>query len=69
MFTEDFIKRIEAEAAARGLKPAQICKRAVDNHGLYASLKSGGSCTLAVAERVIAWLDQNPPPAKEKGAA
>lgn len=57
MTQKELIKRIERFASKNGMTPSAVTKRAVDNHRLYGNLVSGKSCTLTVAEKVIAFMD------------
>jgi len=56
MTQNDLIQEIEAFAARRGVAPATVTSRAVGNSRLYSRMKSGGGCTLAIAERLRAWM-------------
>ena len=60
MTRDKLISRIEAYAAERGIAPATVTSRAVDNSRLYHRLKGGGGCTLDVAERLVAFMDAAP---------
>jgi len=53
----DLIKRIEHYAARSGLSPATVTQRAVGNSKLYARLCAGGSVTIRVADRLLAYMD------------
>lgn len=61
MTPDTLISRIEVFAQSRGIQPATVTSRAVNNSRLYARLKKGGSCTLKVAallEEFIAKQEQ-----------
>lgn len=56
MTREQLISEIEDFAEQREIAPATVTSRAVGNSRLYARLKSGKGCTLAVAERLRAFM-------------
>lgn len=56
MSTDDLIREVEAYARERGLAPATIVSRAVDNGRLYGRLKSGFGCNVKTAERIRAFI-------------
>ena len=68
MTNKELIAEIEGFAAATGLAPATVTSRAVGNSRLYGNLIDGKSCTLAVAERIRAFIRENGP-VSERGAA
>jgi len=53
----DLVKRIEHYSAQTGLAPSTITQRAVGNSKLYARLCAGGSVTIRVADRLLAYMD------------
>ena len=61
---EELVSEIESYAAARGLSPGTVVQYATDQGGrMFASWKEGRStCTLATADRVRAYMRDNPPP-------
>jgi aminoglycoside phosphotransferase (APT) family kinase protein len=63
---EHLLSRIDAHAAATGLAPATITRKATGASHLYARLKAGRTVTLDVASRLADWLDANAP---KQGAA
>ncbi len=71
MITAHLISDIETFASLRGIAPATVTSRGVGNSRLYHRLKNGKSCTLDVAERLRAYMAENPPPAaaQSEGAA
>jgi len=58
------IAQIEAYSAASGYAPSTICQYAVRNRNVYARLTAGKSCTRRTADRLTAWMRDNPPGAK-----
>lgn len=50
------IEAIEAHAAKRGIAPATVTSRAVNNSRLYHRLIDGGDCTTEVAGRIAAFI-------------
>jgi len=67
MTNDDLIQRIEDYASRRGWEPATVTSRAVGNSRLYARLRSGGSCTLNVAERLVTFMEH--PPVSAEGSS
>ena len=61
MSTDDLIQEVEAYANERGLAPATIISRAVNNGRLYGRLKAGFGCNMKTAERIRAFMAENPP--------
>ena len=57
MSTSDLITAIEEFAARRGIAPATVTSRAVSNSQLYARLKSGGSVTMRIADRLRSYME------------
>jgi len=53
------LDEICAFATSKGIAPATVTSRAVGNSRLYHRLASGKSCTLAIAAKVRAWMDQS----------
>lgn len=51
------IQAIEAHAAKRNLAPGTITSRAVGNAKLYKRLKDGKSCTVRIAQAVLAYIE------------
>ena len=60
MTKQDLITAIEDYSLRAGISPATTTGRAVGNSRLYARMVSGGSCTMDVAERVLAYIRANP---------
>ena len=56
MTHSDLIAEIDAFADAKNWSGATVTSRAVANSRLYSRLKSGGSCTLVIAERLRAYM-------------
>jgi hypothetical protein len=61
MDKQALIRQIEAYSAASGYAPSTICQYAVKNRGVYARLTAGKSCTRRTADRLTAWMRDNPP--------
>lgn len=68
MTRTDLIRMIETFAQSWGIAPATVTSRAVGNSRLYQRMLDGGGCTLGIAEKLIAYMDQNPPPAGARPA-
>lgn len=68
---EQFIAEVEAYAAAVGLEPSTVVQRAAGVSGaIWKRWKSGeASCTLTTADRVRAYMAENPPPAPHASGA
>lgn len=66
MTREQIVAEIESYAAARRIAPATVTSRAVGNSRLYHRLTSGAGCTLAIAERLLAYMASNPAQAGQK---
>jgi hypothetical protein len=67
---EEFIAQVEAYAAACGVKPTTVVQRAASVGGsAWDRWTSGGSPTLATADKIRAYMAANPPPPSEKDAA
>jgi hypothetical protein len=64
MDRQALIAQIEAYSRASGYAPSTICQYAVRNRNVYARLTAGKSCTTLTAERLTAWMRDNPPKAK-----
>lgn len=62
------IDAIEAHALRRGIAPATVTSRAVENSRLYHRLKAGGDCTTGIAERILAFIASDTA-TPEQGAA
>lgn len=62
MTENDLIKQIEAFAAERGVAETTVTKMAVGNHRLYGTLKSGGSCSVKTANRLLQYIASNVTP-------
>jgi hypothetical protein len=58
MDTSALIEAIEAEAARINRNPETVTRRAVGASQLYKRLKSGGTCTLEVANRLMAYISE-----------
>lgn len=69
MSTSQLISEVEAHAERCGLSPATIISRAVSNGRLYGRLKNGHGCTLDTAERIRAYMAENPPAKTERASA
>lgn len=54
---QELIKRIEQEAASRGLKESTLVRMAANDGKLYTRLKSGGSITLKTLRKITEYLD------------
>ena len=63
MTSDDLISAIEAYADAVGVSPVTVTSRAVGNSRLYTRMKAGGSCSLTTADKVRAFMRDNPAPA------
>ncbi|SMO63925.1 hypothetical protein [Paracoccus laeviglucosivorans] len=63
MTKQDLIEAIEQFSRRSGIAPATVTGRAVANSRLYQRMKAGGSCTMDVAARVMAFIAANSPPA------
>lgn len=55
------IKEIEQFADAHNIAPATVTSRAVGNSRLYSRIKSGGSCTIRIAESLREYMANNAP--------
>lgn len=68
---EQFITDVKAYAAACGLKPTTVVQRAAGVSGAaWGRWEAGGSCTLATADKVRAFMRNNPAPnASDTGEA
>ena len=62
METDTLVKEIEDFAKTSGVAPATVTSRAVGNSRLYSRMKSGGSCTLRVADRIRQYMNHVAPP-------
>ena len=51
------IQAIEAHATKRGIAPATVTSRAVQNSRLYHRLIDGGDCTTEVARKLVDWIE------------
>ena len=62
---DQLIAEIEAYAAARGIKPATVVQYATTHGGgVFDRWKAGkGTCTLPMADRIRAYMRENPAPA------
>ena len=58
MAERDLIKIIEHESKVRNMAPATLCRHAVQNQRLYQKLKSGGSCSIRTANRLLRHVDR-----------
>lgn len=65
MTREQLIQSIADYADRANLSPATVTKRAVDNSRLYQRLSDGYGCTLKTAERIRAFIAENPPKTSE----
>lgn len=61
MDREHLIKAIQAHSSKTGLAPATITGRAANNSRLYYRLVNGGDCTMKIAQKVLAYMAENPP--------
>ena len=62
---EQLIKEIDAHAEATGLSRATICERATGNSRLYGRLIKRVAHDADIAQRVKAFIANNPAPQKE----
>lgn len=69
MLTDLLMSFIEVEAEKRGIAPATLCGLAAGNNRIYRNLKSGGTCTLEVTERICLWVRLHPAQVKTEDAA
>ena len=68
MTTFELKELIELEARKRNISTATFCKYSVGSSRLHKTLSGGGSCTLKVMERVLAYIASNPPIQDEDAA-
>lgn len=61
MEQHDLASQIKAYADQRGIAPATVTSRAVQNSRLYKRLSEGGSCTMRIAQRLRDFMAANPP--------
>lgn len=68
---EQFLEEVEAYADACGLKPGTVVQRACGASGRdWSKWKSGrGSCSLVTADRIRAYIAENPPSKTQEDAA
>ncbi|MDP1872117.1 MAG: hypothetical protein Q8K61_10905 [Gallionella sp.] len=67
---EQFITDVEAYAAACGVKPTTVVQRAAGVSGAaWGRWEAGGSCTLVTADKVRAYMRDNPASPQDKDAA
>lgn len=59
------IDEIDAYCSRTGLSASTVCLRAVGNAHLPARLKAGGQCLPRTADRVRAYMRDNPPKTDE----
>ena len=59
MIQATLLKRIEDFAEGHGIAPATVTSRAVQNSRLYRRMKDGGGCTIAIAEKLTAYMDSH----------
>ncbi len=57
------IQAIEAFAAKRGIAPATVTSRAVNNSRLYHRLLDGGDCTTEIARKIADYIADDAPQA------
>lgn len=57
MDKQHLISAIEAHAKAKGIAPATVTSRAVQNSRLYHHITGGGDCTFDTAARVLAFIE------------
>ena len=69
MTKQDLIDAIEQYSHRTGIAPATVTGRAVGNSRLYQRMKSGGSCTMDVAARLVAFMHENPSQSDDEDAA
>ena len=63
MDRNQIIKAIDEYAAQSGLQHTTICQYAVQNRRAYERLQ-GGSLSMLTAEKIMAWIKENPAKAK-----
>ncbi len=61
MNREQIIKAVDDYAERSGLKRSTICQYALQNRHFYNNLKSGKDFRFGTAERLLAWMRDNPP--------
>ena len=59
MTHSELISEIDKFASFKGWAGATVTSRAVGNSRLYSRLSSGGSCTIAIAEKLQAYMREN----------
>jgi hypothetical protein len=58
MTNEKLALLIEGFAFEQGVSPSTVTKNAVDNGRIYKNLKTGGSCTLTIAGRIVSYIEE-----------
>lgn len=68
---EQFLSEVEVYAEACGVQPTTVVQRATGASGsAWSKWKSGrGSCSLATADRIRAYIAENPPLKTQEDAA
>lgn len=67
---DEFMREIEAYAAACGVQPSTVVQNAGGGSGVaWARWKAGGSCSMRTADRIRAFMAKNPPPSATDEAA
>lgn len=67
---EQFLSEVERYAAACGLKPGTVVQRAGGASGAaWEKWKTGGSCSMRTADRIRAYMHDNPPMTDREVAA
>ena len=57
MTNEDLLRAIEKGAADFGMAPSTLCLRAAGAGHLPARLRGGGSTTLTIANKILAYIE------------
>ena len=63
MDRNQIIKAIDEYATQSGLQHTTICQYAVQNRHAYERLR-GGSLSMLTAEKILAWMKENPASAR-----
>ena len=65
-FHETFLKRVFKYIERSGMYPTDFGKEALGDMGFITKLKKGRSPTLRTADKVSAWMKENPPRRKRR---